>query len=125
MAYTVGHYAKVKMVQLTTEQRTFVVKGYYETGSLQTTHNEFGQGFPDRQPPVHKTIWANVRKSSQDGRILNRNKGNSGRRCTGRSEANIEAVRQRLEEHPTETSAKQNGLGLPVPHFQPNNKAGP
>ena len=65
-----------------------------------------------RQPPALKTIWANVRKFSQHGTILNRNKGNSGRRRTGRSEANIETVRQRPDEHPTGTSARGNGVGL-------------
>ena len=52
MPYAVGHHVKVKMVELTTEQRMFIVKKYYETGSLQTTRDEFGQRFPDRQPPA-------------------------------------------------------------------------
>ena len=106
-----------KMVQLTTEQRTFVVKTFYETGSLQITWDNFRERFPDRQPPALKTIWSNVRKFSQHGTVLNRNKENSGRRRTGRSEANIEAVRQRLVEHPTGTSARRNGVGLPHATF--------
>ena len=82
-----------KMIQLTTEQRTFIVKTFHETGSFRITRDRFGERFLDRQSPALKTIWANVRKSSKHGTILNRNKGNSGRRRTGRSEANIEAVR--------------------------------
>lgn len=105
------------MVQLTTCQRTFIVKTFYETQSLQITREAFGERFPDRQPPALKTIWANVRKFSRHGTTLNRNKGNSGRPRTGRSEANIEAVRQRLEDHPAETSARRNGLGLPHATF--------
>ena len=57
------------------------------------------------------------KKFSQHGTILNRNKGNSGRRRIGRSEANIEAVRQRLDEHPTGTSARRNGVALPHATF--------
>ena len=48
---------------------------------------------------------------------LNLNKGNSGRSRTGRSEDNIEAVRRHLAEHPTGTSARRNGIGLPPATF--------
>ena len=66
-----------------------------------------------RRPPALKKIWANVRKFSARGTILNRNKGNSGRHRTGKSEANIEEVRVRLAAHLTGTSARRNGVGLP------------
>jgi hypothetical protein len=81
------------------------------------TCDRFGERFPERQPPALKTIWVNVRKFSEHGTILNRNKGNSGRKRTGRLEENIEAVRQRLEEQPTGTSTRQNGVGLPHATF--------
>ena len=63
------------------------------------------------------SIWANVRKYEEHGTSLNRNKGNSGRRCTGRSEQNIAAVRQQLQQHPRGTSSRRNGLGLPSATF--------
>ena len=105
------------MVQLTVEQRTFIIITFFQTRSLQRTRESFRGRFPDRQPPALKTIWANVRKFSQHGTTLNRNKGNSGRSRTGRSEANIEAARQRLADHPTGTSARRNGVGLPSATF--------
>lgn len=106
------------MVQLTVEQRTFLVnKGHFETGSLEVTREKFAERFPKRRPPAHKTIRANVRKFSAHGTTLNRNKENSGRHRTGRSETNIEAVRVRLAEHPTGTSARRNGVGLPSATF--------
>ena len=105
------------MVQLTIEQRTFIVKTFYETRSLQLTREAFMERFPDRHAPAAKTIWANVRKYEQHGTSQNRNHGNSGRRRTGRSEANVEAVRQRLLEYPTGTSARRNGVGLPSATF--------
>ena len=63
------------------------------------------------------SIWANVRKYEEHGTSLNRNKGNSGRRCTGRSEQNIAAVRQQLQQHPRGTSSTRKGLGLPSATF--------
>ena len=105
------------MVQLTVEQRTFLVKNFFETGSLEVTRQRFVECFPVQRLPALKTIWANVRKFSAHGTTLNRNKGNSGRHRTGRLEANIKAVRVRLAENPTGTSAKRNGLGLPSATF--------
>ena len=105
------------MVQLTTEQRVFVVKKFHDTKSLQAVQNAFREEFPQRDPPAKKTIWANVQKYGEYGTSQNRNKGNSGRRRTGRSEANIDAVRQQLLEHPTTTSTRRNGLGIPHATF--------
>ena len=105
------------MVQLTTEQQTFVVTTFHQTGSLQRTRDAFRERFPEREPPAAKTIWANVRKYQEHGTSLNCNKGNSGRRHTGRSEMNIAAVRQQVLEHPRDTSAIRNGTGLPSATF--------
>ena len=51
-------------------------------------------------------------KYQQHSMSLNRNKGNSGRRKTGRSEENIEAVALQLENNP-HVSSRRNGLRLP------------
>jgi hypothetical protein len=59
------------MVQLTVEQRTFIIKTFFQTRSLQRTRESCRGRFPDRQPPALKTIWANVRKFSQHGTTLN------------------------------------------------------
>ena len=80
------------MVQLSTEQRIFVVKTFQETKSLQATQDAFRAAFRDREPPAKKTIWANVKKYETHGTSLNRNRGHSGRRRTARSAANIDAV---------------------------------
>ena len=101
------------MVQLTIEQRAYLIKNFYETRSLQITCESFRERFPERQASALKTNWANVRKFEAHGTCLNRNKGNSGGRRTGRSERNIEAVRQRLAEIPRATS----GIGLPSATF--------
>ena len=100
------------MVQLAVEQRTFIMKTFFDTRRLQRTCETFRERFQERQPPALKTIWANVREFSQHGTTLNRNKVNSGRSRTGLSEANIEAAKQRLAEHPTGTSGRRNDVGL-------------
>ena len=98
-------------------ERTFIVKTFYKTGSLQQTRNQFRERFAERQNLALSTIWYNVRKFEQNGTSLNRNKGNSGRCRTGRSVENIELVRNRLAEHPTGTSARRNGVGIPSATF--------
>ena len=71
---------------------------------------QFQIAFPGRNPPSSSSVWRNVNKYRPHG--SNRNKGNSGRRKTGRSEENIQAVRDQLENNP-HVSARRNGLGLP------------
>lgn len=108
---------EITMVQLTPEQRIFVVKTYHETRSFQATQNVFAETFHDREPPTKKTIWSNVKKYEDHGTSLNRNREHSGRRRTARTQENIAAVRQQLAEHPAQTSARRNGVGLPPATF--------
>ena len=69
--------------------------------------------FPERRPLSLKTIWVNVRKFSAHGTTLNRNKRNSGRQRTGRSEANIEAARE-----PNDLNDLQNHIQNKVDAFE-------
>ena len=68
------------MVQLTIEQRVFVVLHYTKTQSIAAVQNAFLERFPDRNPPCKTTILRNFQKYSNAGTSLNLNKGNSGRR---------------------------------------------
>ena len=77
------------MVQLTVEQRVFLVRSYLRGNTLQQTRVLFMQRFPDRNPPNRSTILKNVRKYEEHGTSLNRNTGHSGRPRTGRSQENI------------------------------------
>ena len=88
------------MVQLTTEQRVVVVTNFIRMKNVREVQDAFRLRFPDRNPPLRNTIVDNVRKYQNTGTSLNRNKGKSGRRRTGRSEENIAAVRELLEENP-------------------------
>ena len=59
-----------------------------------------------------KHIFYNVRKYQNRGTSLNRNKCNSGRRRTARSEENIAVVRDLLEENPRNVSARRNPVAI-------------
>ena len=89
-------------MQLTTEQRVFVVTEWMRTGSLQQVADEFAERFPDRAVPAKSTIWKNIRKYRREGTSLNLNKGRSGRRRTARSNENIRAVCELLQRDPQE-----------------------
>ena len=105
------------MAQLTPAQRVFIITKYLQTQSLQATKDAFIDEYPHRNPPAKTTIWKNVRKFQTHGTSLNRNKGHSGRRRTGRSNENIAAVSQQLQQNPRDISARRNGLGLPSATF--------
>ena len=70
---------------------------FLKQGSLKVTRKRFTKRFPERRPLALNTIWPgkeNVfKKFSAHGTTLNRNKENSKRQRTGRSEASIEVVR--------------------------------
>ena len=104
------------MVQLTTDQRVFVVTNFIRTQSVTEVQNAFRVTFPDRNPPLRNTILKNVRKYQNTGTSLNRNKGNSGRRRSARSEENIAAVRELLEQDP-HVSSRRNPIAVSQPTF--------
>jgi len=95
----------------TSEQRTFMVVTYLRTNSTNQVINEFVRRFPDREPPIKATIFYNVRKYRLHGTSLDRHRGNSGRIRTGRSEENINRVREALEENPRQT-LRRNDIGI-------------
>lgn len=99
------------MVQLSTEQRIFIVLQYSQTQNTTDVQNAFRARFPERPAPHKTTILKNVRKYSREGTSLNCNKGNSGRRRTTRSEENIADVRALLEENP-HVSARHNPIQI-------------
>jgi hypothetical protein len=99
------------MVQLTTEQRVFIVINYTRTQSTTQVRNAFQQRFPDRNPSSQSTILSNVRQYSNAGTSLNLNKGNSGRRRTIQTAQNIDAVRDLLQQNPHVT-ARRNPIPI-------------
>ena len=99
------------MAQYTKEERVFMVKCYLETKRPDHVINAFRIQFPNRNVPSKSTIYRNVEKYSNEGSSLNLNKGRSGRRRSVRTQANIDRVREALEENP-HISTRRNGLQL-------------
>ncbi|KAF2368107.1 Protein of unknown function DUF4817 [Trinorchestia longiramus] len=98
-------------MQLTKEQRTFIVEKYFQAKSFQQVIQSFQKHFPERQSPTKMTIWRNGTRNRTDGTSLNLNKGRSGRKRTGRSEENIRIVQGALTENP-QISARKSGLDV-------------
>ena len=100
------------MVQLTKEQRVFVVSRYLETKSYQAVRVDFQQRFPGRAMPCKSTIDRNVKKYLEHGTSLNLNRQFSGRRRTARSGQNIADVREEMLANPRNFSLRRNNLNL-------------
>ena len=65
------------------------------------------------------TVYRNVTNYNANGTSHNQTPGRSGRQRTGRSAANIEAVRHAFQNHPDGTiSSRRNGLGIPSATFK-------
>ena len=94
-----------------------MVLHYNRTQSLVAVQNAFRQRFPGRNPPSKNTILQNFRKYSEHGTSLNRNKNNSGRPRTARSQQNIAAVRRLLEQNPRDVSARRNPVQVSSTDF--------
>lgn len=104
------------MVHFSAEQRTFFVTRYLETKNWRNVIAEFGERFPDRNPPTKATIFKNVRKFKQNGTVINLHKERCGRHRTGRSVDNIELVRNALENQ-NQLTCRRNDVGLPSATF--------
>ena len=52
----------LNMVQLTIQQRVFIVKHYLETKSYAQVRFLFRNEFPERNPPTNMAIYKNVKK---------------------------------------------------------------
>ena len=98
-------------MQLTKQQRIFIVTDWFESKSLSQVAQDFSEKFPESNVPNKTTIWKNVRKYREEGTSLNLNRGRSGRKKTARSDANIAAVRMLLDENPN-VSGRRNPLQL-------------
>lgn len=98
-------------MQLSQEQRVFIVEEYYRTNSIAAVLNAFSARFPERRRPTRRTIGKLLQKFQARGTVTNQNAGFSGRARAARTPANIELVRQTLGENP-ELSCRRNGLEI-------------
>ncbi|KAF2361513.1 Protein of unknown function DUF4817 [Trinorchestia longiramus] len=98
-------------MQLTKEQRTFIVEKYFQAKCFQQVIQSFQEHVPERQSPTKMTIWRNVTRCGTEGTSLNLNKGRSGRKRTGRSEENVRIIQGALTENP-QISARKSRLDV-------------
>lgn len=86
-----------------------MVLKYHETMSPAEVIRQFGLHFPNTRVPSRNTPYREYMKYLNYGTSVNLNKGNSGRSRSGRSQVNIDAVRQALQRDPT-ISVRRNPL---------------
>ena len=87
-------------------QRVFIINKYISTKRPAEVIRLLAIEYPDRPPLSVATIWKINKKFNENGTILNLNKGKSGRRRTGRSEENVNAVREAVENNPSTISCR-------------------
>ncbi|KAF2362950.1 Protein of unknown function DUF4817 [Trinorchestia longiramus] len=98
-------------MQLTKEQRIFIVLEYETTKNCEQVRRAFNETFSERNSPDKKTVCRTVRKFYEHGSISNRYKGNSGREIIQRTENNIAILQRAITESPT-TSVRRNETNL-------------
>ena len=89
--------------------------------SLAEVGQLFSERFPVRAPVNNVTIWYNIQKYTCHGTSLNRHEKNSGRKRTGCSPKNIDAVQEALRLDPSGLKCRANTLGVP-PSFASQNR---
>ena len=90
--------------QFTPEERTFMVLLYHETGSPARTIEAFVTD--DSSNP--KNNLEKFLKYQNHGTSHNRNKGNSGRPKSARTQTNIDAVQRKLNDNPGASARRNN-----------------
>ena len=81
-------------MQLTKEQRIFIEVEYGAMKNCGQVIRAFKETLPEMNSLDMKSVYRSVRKFNEHGNILNRNKGNSGRKITQRTEDNIAIVQR-------------------------------
>ena len=73
---------------------------YFSTKSVVPTQRDFHREFPGRKTPCRKKITKISKKFRNTGSVRNDNKSHSGRYGTVRTHANVQAVRECIEQSP-------------------------
>ena len=104
--------------QLSLDQRLFIALEKEKGKNTTEIKTQFSLKWPGKDPPHRSTIYKIWKKLRNNHTVQNLNKGNSGRRMSGRSDHNIDQVRALLEDQvdkkPDEIvcSSRRNNLDL-------------
>ena len=90
----------------TVQERIKIVEAYFSTKSVVLTQRQFRRDFLRKNPPSRLTIRCLLEKFRETGSVGDKNKGHSGRPRSSRTDNNIEALRQRLEESPRKSTRR-------------------
>ena len=104
-------------MQLTVEQRTFLVEVFIRTNNMINVIDQFQERFPERDPPTTKTIKRTIEKFRDRGTVRNQNAGRSGRLRTVRVPENINLVQEIIEENNAPVTSRKNGLEITKSSF--------
>ena len=79
-----------------------IMEAYFATKSLIHTQRQFRRDFPSRNAPTRATILHLLNKFWETGSVHDKNKGQSGRPRSARTDPNINYVREHLANVPKE-----------------------
>lgn len=91
---------------LGTEEKTKVVKWYWETRSIIATKRKFRTHFKTKRAPCAKSILRLQEKILAHGSVLNQHKGKSGRKRSKRTEHDILKVKNVISTTPSKSIRK-------------------
>eukprot|EP00111_Clytia_hemisphaerica_P017991 TCONS_00053258-protein len=106
----------VRMPRLTKDQRVWVCLEYARVDNAFEVKRRWLNQWPNDPAPSDLTIKKTYDKFVREGTCLNLHKGRSGPRKTARTQANINAARQSLQQD-GKRSSRRNGLNLTRSYF--------
>jgi hypothetical protein len=87
-------------------ERTRIVELYFATKSPTLVQRQFRREHPEKKMPHRHTISRLVDKFRNTGSVINNNKGHCGPKVTARTPANIQDVRDHLEQSPRKSTRR-------------------
>ena len=87
-------------VQFSVYKRSKILESYFSTKSVVLTQRRFSKEFPGRKTPWRKRITKIAEKFRNTENVGNDNKGHIGRYGAVKTHANVQAVREHLEQSP-------------------------
>ena len=94
------------MDRIPIQDRTKIVEFYCATNSVVLAKRTFRREFPGKQCPCERTIKRLVDKLRNTDSLADNNKVHSGRPFSTRTPANIQAVRDRLQQSPQKSTRR-------------------
>ena len=87
--------------QFTPQQRAFLVREYHwSNNNVVRVLERFWKQYLNVRCPSRRTVYKNVNKYNVSGTSCNLNKGRSGQWKTARTEENIQAIQNALDQRP-------------------------